>query len=100
MNARPTKNRWILLIFGLIFCLCEALQAEDWFALLDSNSCQRRNRAWNVLSLEAQETPNPAEFLRTVQTELQKSSLSFEAQERLEVLERTLEDTGESEEGI
>lgn len=91
MNARPTKIRWILLIFGLIFCLCEVLQAEDWFALLDSNSCQRRNRAWNALSLEAQETPNPADFLRTVQAELQKSSLSFEAQERLEILERTLE---------
>lgn len=91
MDARLKKIRWILLIFGLIFCLCETLCAEDWFALLDSNSCQRRNRAWNALSLEAQETPNPADFLRTVQAELQKSSLSFEAQERLEVLERTLE---------
>ena len=91
MNARLTKIRWILLISGLIICLCETLSAEDWFALLDSNSCQRRNRAWNALSVEAQETQNPADFLRTVKIELQKSSLSFEAQERLEILERTLE---------
>ena len=91
MTARLIKIRWFVLIFGLIFCLCETLCAEDWFALLDSNSCQRRNRAWNALSLEAQETQNPADFLRSVQTELQKSSLSFEAQERLEVLERKLE---------
>lgn len=91
MNARLIKIRWFVLIAGLIFCLGDSLLAEDWFALLDSNSCQRRNRAWNVLSLKAQETPNPADFLRSVQTELQKSSLSFEAQERLETLERTLE---------
>lgn len=91
MNAHPIKIRWFLLVFGLIFCLGETLFAEDWFALLDSNSCQRRNRAWYALSLEAQETSNPAVFLRTVQNELQKSSLSFEAQERLETLERTLE---------
>ena len=91
MKPRPLKIRWLVLILGLIFCLGDALLAEDWFALLDSNSCQRRNRAWNVLSLEAQETQNPADFLRTVQSKLQNSSLSFEAQERLEVLERTLE---------
>ncbi len=91
MNARPTQIRWFFLVFGLFFCLGETILAEDWFALLDSNSCQRRNRAWYALSLEAQETSNPAVFLRTVQNELQKSSLSFEAQERLETLERTLE---------
>lgn len=91
MNARPIKIRWILLFFGLVFCLEATLHAEDWFALLDSNSCQRRNRAWKVLSLEAQETPNPVEFLSEVQKELQNSSLSFEAQERLETLERILE---------
>ena len=77
MNARPTQIRWFFLVFGLIFCLGETILAEDWFALLDSNSCQRRNRAWYALSLEAQETSNPAVFLRTVQNELQKSSLSF-----------------------
>jgi len=94
---RQIKIRPTILIFGLIFCLGGMSYAEDWFAQLDSNSFQRRNQAWNELSTQAQTTETPVAFLHLVQKELQDSTLSFEAQERLEILESTLEKRLKSE---
>lgn len=63
---------------------------EEWFEMLDSNSCQRRTAAWTFLCNEANFPEKQSALLVAVRQSLLQRKTSFEVQSSLEKLEDIL----------